>query len=174
MKELDMQRYHEHHCYISHCTKENAMVFPDFHADDGIVFKPLKEEHIPIIEKVYPLRNETTVRLFRKLIRLNPSLGAFTPEGRLIAFCTQFLTGEVMALQVIDKKYKRKGIGTRLSVQMGKHLSKNNYDCLARIASDNEAPVKFMEKYSVLGVQIIGEMYHIVFGPKDKNILSKL
>lgn len=125
---------------------------------------------MPRIAPHYPLRNEDTAALFERLIKNNFSMGAFNEEGELLAFNLQFMSGEVMAMQV-DPKHKRRKLGSILAERMGKLITRNGHDIFVRIAADNLPALKMSEN---LGLTNLGRMCHIVVGPKDDTIKNKL
>lgn len=124
---------------------------------------------------MYPLRHQSSPKMFERTIKYNISLGAFDQNDKLIAWCMQFQSGEMTALQVLDERYKRTGLAAVLMGAVGKKVAESGFDLYGKVDVDNEPPQKFIEKYSVGGVKVIGMMYHIVFEPiSAENRSSKL
>lgn len=136
----------------------------------GIILKRLTPDITPKIAPLYPLRNEDTHSLFERLIKYNFSMGAFNEEGELLAFNLQFMSGEVMAMQV-DPKHKRRKLGSILAERMGKLITRNGIDIFVRVAAENLPAIKFSESLQMTN---LGRMCHIVVGPKDEKIKNKL
>lgn len=62
------------------------VVSVDISPPEGIVLKPLRECDADIMDSMRPdLRNES-VDFLRRVIRLNPTAGAYTEDGKLIAW----------------------------------------------------------------------------------------
>lgn len=58
----------------------------DIRPPEGIILKPLRECDADIMDSMRPdLRNES-VDFLRRVIRLNPTAGAYTEDGKLIAW----------------------------------------------------------------------------------------
>lgn len=137
----------------------------------GIKMKQLTPDIIPRIAPIYPLRNEDTHALFERLIKYNFSMGAFSEDtGELLAFNLQFMSGEVMAMQV-DPKHKRRKLASILAESMGKLITRNGIDIFVRCAIENTPALKLSES---LGMTRVGQMCHIVVGPKNEKIKNKL
>lgn len=165
-----MQLYHEHDCVFFCMTREVATHYQERPVPKGVTLKRLTPDLVPRITPVYPLRNEDTHSLFERLIKYNYSLGAFGEDGELLAFTLQFMSGEVMAMQV-DPKHKRRKLGSILSESLGKLISRNGSDVFARVAAENTPALKMSES---LGMTNLGRMSHIVVGPQDETIKNKL
>uniref|UniRef100_A0A336M4E5 CSON009629 protein n=1 Tax=Culicoides sonorensis TaxID=179676 RepID=A0A336M4E5_CULSO len=170
VQKFGMQIYHEHDCVMFFTSKETGVLYEPRPIPKGIQIKQLKPEIVPHIAPIYPLRNEDTASLFERLIKYNYSLGAFDENGELLAFNLQFMSGEVMALQVIGQ-HKRRKLGSILAERMGKLITRNGTDIFVRVAAENGPALKFSES---LGMKNLGRMCHIVVGPKDENIKNKL
>lgn len=142
---------------------------------EGIQFKPLKLEHAKIITAVYPLREQSSPGMFERTIKYNISLGAFDANDKLIAWCMQFQSGEMTALQVFDNKYQRTGLAGILSAAVGRKVAELGFDLYGKVDVNNKPPQKFIQKHSDIGIKVIGMMHHIVFESKcDKGAVSKL
>ncbi|XP_063706025.1 uncharacterized protein LOC134835097 [Culicoides brevitarsis] len=165
-----MQLYHEHDCVMFAMMRENALHYMERPIPKGITLKRLTPDIVPRITPHYVLRNEDTSELFERLINFNFSMGAFNDEGELLAYNLQFMSGEVMAMQV-DPKHKRRKLGSILAERMGKLISRNGADVFARVAAENTPALKMSES---LGMTNLGRMSHIVVGPKDDKIKNKL
>lgn len=104
--------------------------------------------------------------MFERTIKYNISLGAFDTNDKLIAWCMQFQSGEMTALQVIDERYRRTGLAGILTAAVGKKVAELGFDLYGKVDVNNEPPQKFLQKYTDIGLKTIGMMHHIVFEPK--------
>lgn len=119
-----------------------------------------------MIASVYPLREQSSPGMFERTIKYNISLGAFDENDKLLAFCMQFQSGEMTALQVLDKRYLRTGLAGVLTAAVGVKVAKLGFDLYGKVDVNNEPPQMFIKKYENIGLKVIGMMYHVVFEPK--------
>lgn len=119
-----------------------------------------------MIASVYPLREQSSPGMFERTIKYNVSLGAFDENDKLLAFCMQFQSGEMTALQVLDKRYLRTGLAGVLTAAVGVKVAKLGFDLYGKVDVNNEPPQMFIKKYENIGLKVIGMMYHVVFEPK--------
>lgn len=111
--------------------------------------------------------------MFERTIKYNISLGAFDANDNLIAWCMQFQSGEMTALQVVDKKWLRTGLGSILTGVVGRRVAESGFDLYGKVDIVNEPPQLLIKKYKEFGVDVIGMMHHVVFEP-TKTTTSKL
>lgn len=104
--------------------------------------------------------------MFERTIKYNVSLGAFDANDKLLAWCMQFQSGEMTALQVLDKRYLRTGLAGILTAAVGREVAKLGFDLWGKVDVNNEPPQMFIKKFEGAGVKVIGMMYHMVFEPK--------
>ncbi|XP_063698005.1 uncharacterized protein LOC134828946 [Culicoides brevitarsis] len=175
IQRLGMKKSYEMDGLMVHTPREFILTFPDPTPPDGVYFASLNPKHAKLIASFYPLRDQSTPGLFDRTIRLNTTLGAFEKEtGKLIGWCMQFQSGEMTALQIIDKKWLRSGLGGLIVVAASRKVALLGSDFFAVIDSNNVASKKFMAKQREMGiiVNIIGTTHHIVFGPEKRKAFS--
>uniref|UniRef100_A0A336MHH5 CSON000006 protein n=1 Tax=Culicoides sonorensis TaxID=179676 RepID=A0A336MHH5_CULSO len=159
---LKMYKSYEMSCYLVHLPRQIPLMWENIEPPEDITFKPLKLEHAKIISRVYPLRDQSSPQMFERTIKYNISLGAFdTKTDKLLAWCMQFQSGEMTALQVIDDKYRRTGLAAILTAAVGRKVAELGFDLYGKIDVNNEPPQKFIQKYALGGIEILGMMYHI-------------
>ncbi|XP_063705443.1 uncharacterized protein LOC134834638 [Culicoides brevitarsis] len=171
VQRLGMEKSYEMACYLVHMPREIALDWDHLDPPEGIIFKPLTPDHAKIIAPVYPLRDQTSPGMFERIIRYNTSLGAFDEEtGNLVAWCMQFQSGEMTALQVVDKKWLRSYLGSVLTACVGRKLAELGFDLWGIVASNNDPPQKLIARFRETGVNVIGMMHHVVFEPKRSKL----
>lgn len=152
------------HNLLYHLPKEKGIAF-ELKSEDGIILKSLTSEaHITKIDSVYPFqRKGTSDYLFRKMMKYNPSLGAFDSQDLLMAWCFIYQSGVLTALQV-DEQYKRQGLGSLIVRGMSKTLAEKGWDTIACVVDGNTASHNLFMK---LGFYVIDEVHWVAFGSRD-------
>lgn len=62
------------------------------HVPEGITLKQLDKSHIKEIYEKYPHKAEDSLRTFELLVEMNPSMGAFSDSGELLAWVLRFVS----------------------------------------------------------------------------------
>lgn len=60
---------------------------------DGISLRPMSEEHATIIDEVWPYKRPGSLFYLKRLIDLNLNVGAFTDDGKLVAWGLRCIIG---------------------------------------------------------------------------------
>lgn len=153
--------------HLHYLPKERAAAF-NLDIPDGITLKPMhSDEHVATVDSVYPFKTEGVTAVgFKKLMRFNINLGAFTSEDKLVAWCLVYQSGVLNALQVLDDGQKRKGLGTLLVKAMAKEFADKDWDTFGCIVDGN---LPSMNLFNKLGFAIIDQVHWVGFGSKDVN-----
>lgn len=171
VQENNFEIHYENNCYLFHLSREVGLMLNNVPPDD-VIIKSLTYMDAKLINSVYPLRDETTADLFDRLIKYNPNLGVFDKDtGQLLAWCVQFQSGELSALQVKSADQKRQGLATLVLIEMIRTVAENGFEPFGIISTRNKPPLMMADKYSEMGVTRVSDIYHVVFGPNKKSKL---
>lgn len=127
-----------------------------------IFLKPLVFSNAAQIYENWNNKHEDSIDYIKTLIEYNSTIGAYTEDDELIAWCFRLETGDLSILQV-EEKYFRKGYGTLVTVALAKKFADLGYDSSATILPGNSASQQLFEN---LGFRRIYDTHWIWTGPK--------
>ncbi|XP_055712124.1 uncharacterized protein LOC129807107 [Phlebotomus papatasi] len=133
---------------------------------NDIELRPMTKEDATIADRVWPNRHHGSLFFLERLIAWNPNVGAYTKEGRLVAWCFLLQAGALGALQV-DEEYQRRGLGSLVTKAMIRKLCDMGRDTFAFVNVDNTPSRGMLEK---LGFIEIDSVYWLRTLPTDPTI----
>ncbi|XP_055375839.1 uncharacterized protein LOC129608380 [Condylostylus longicornis] len=123
---------------IAYFRKEAANIF-EINCQNDINLRPLSQVDAENINKIWPNLHYGSLFFIKRIIELNPSIGAYkTNTDELVAWCLQLQSGALGVLQV-KEGYKRKGYGSLVVQAMTKILAARNSDTFACVGQNNQA-----------------------------------
>ncbi|XP_037032028.1 uncharacterized protein LOC119071268 [Bradysia coprophila] len=133
----------------------------DFHIPDDVTLRPLDDSDCEVVNNALTYKSNGTLQLLKIQRRLNPSVGMFTTEGKLIAWSFQTQTGSIGALYV-HPDYRRQGYGSLVVKALSKIIGERGDHVLAFVEELNMPARKLFEK---CGFTIVGTIHRIVTSP---------
>ncbi|GAB0099331.1 glycine-N-acyltransferase-like protein 3 isoform X1 [Sergentomyia squamirostris] len=133
-----------------------------------IDLRPMSRDDAIVADRVWPNKHIGSLFFLQRLIAWNPNVGAYTKDGRLVAWCFRLQSGALGALQV-DEQFKRRGLGTLVAKAMIRKLTDLRMDTFAFVNVDN-APSRRM--FENLGFIQIDYVYWLRTLPTDSTIPS--
>ncbi|XP_037923085.1 uncharacterized protein LOC119659195 isoform X2 [Hermetia illucens] len=121
---------------------------------DGITLRPLTAEDVVTANALWPFRRPGSLIYLQRLAKYNVSVGAFTSDGELVAWCFRIPVGSLGTLQVAES-HKRKGFGSLIVRAMAKAIGETGYDVFAPVVFDNYPSLNMFEK---LGFKVVDTM----------------
>ena len=103
---------------------------------ENITLKPLSLDDADMINDEWPNRHVGSLFFVKRLIEWNPNIGAYDENNELMGWCLRLQAGPLGALQVREK-FKRRGIGSVLTLAMCKILNNNDMDTFALVNPTN-------------------------------------
>lgn len=90
------------------------------------------------INDEWPNKHIGSLFFVKRVIEWNPNIGAFDENNELMGSCLQLQAGPLGALQV-GEKFKRRGIGSLVTLAMCKILANSDKDTFALVGNHNIA-----------------------------------
>ncbi|XP_059617251.1 uncharacterized protein LOC132262125 [Phlebotomus argentipes] len=112
---------------------------------DDIELHPMREEDAIVADRVWPNRHVGSLFFLQRLIAWNPNVGAYTRDGKLVAWCFLLQAGALGALQV-DEGYQRRGLGSLVARAMIRKLCDQGIETFAFVNVDNTASKRMFER----------------------------
>ncbi|XP_055685166.1 uncharacterized protein LOC129791164 [Lutzomyia longipalpis] len=128
--------------------------------------RPMVKEDAVLADSVWPNRHVGSLFFLKRLIAWNPNVGAYTKDGRLVAWCFRLQAGALGALQV-DKEYQRRGLGTLITKAMIRKLCDLRMDTFAFVNCDNAPSRRMFEKLGFIETDYV---YWLRTLPTDPTI----
>lgn len=134
------------------------LIFKCFRIPKGFRLGSLTKANATAINSVWPHRSEGSVSYVEYLIDHNESIGLFTKDGKLVAWCLSMTTGSLALLQV-DENHLRKGYGEIVAKAITKKVAlESGIDVTANIVFAN---YKSANLFTKLGFKDIDKNYWI-------------
>lgn len=118
-----------------------------------------------VVNDEWPNKHIGSHFFVKRLIELNPNIGAYDKDGRLMGWSLRLQSGPLGALQV-QKQFARKGIGSLVANAMCKILANMQLDTFALVGAQNFPSQKLFEK---LGFEHKDDAYWLRTLPLDRN-----
>jgi FR47-like protein len=136
-----------------------------FSAPSNVTLKPLSVKNAEIINDDWPNKHVGSLFFVKRLIELNPNIGAFDENNELMGWCLRLQAGPLGALQV-SKKFMRRGIGSLVALAMCKILANNDNDTFALVGEKNFASQNMFVK---LGFKKLDDAFWLRTFPIDET-----
>lgn len=131
---------------------------------NNVTFKPLSVENAEIVDNLWPNQHQGSLFLIRRLIQLNPNIGAFDENGDLMGWCLRLQPGPLGALQV-KPSFRRRGIASLLIIAMCKILAYMGQDTFALV---NHSNITASHMFLKLGFKQTDDAYWLRNYPFDQ------
>lgn len=136
-----------------------------FSAPSNVTLKPLSTKNAEIIDDEWPNKHVGSLFFVNRLIEWNPNIGAFDENNELMGWCLRLQTGPLGALQVAEK-FKRRGIGSLVTLAMCKILANNEMDTFALVGEQNFSSQNLFTK---LGFKHADDVFWLRTFPTDET-----
>ena len=134
-------------------------------ASDNITLKPLSVGDAEIVNDEWPNKHVGSLFFVKRLIEWNPNIGAYNENNELMGWCLRLQAGPLGALQVRDN-YKRRGIGSLVTLAMCKILANSDFDTFALVGENNFASQNMFKR---LGFKHTDDVFWLRTYPTDEN-----
>lgn len=134
-------------------------------APSNITLKPLSVDNAELVDDVWPNKHIGSLFFVKRLIEMNPNIGAFDENNELMGWCLRLQAGPLGALQVQDK-FMRRGIGSLVTMAMCKIMANNEMDTFALVGPQNTASQKM---FTHLGFKHNDDAYWLRTFPIDET-----
>jgi hypothetical protein len=124
-----------------------ALSLPEFPPPEGFEIKPLTDEHAKELSEEMFGNTNGSLEYVTSLIKYKQSVGIFTTEGELAAWCFGIDYG-TLGTQFTKEHFARSGLGVTTVVEMSKKVSADeNVDIIWHVAHSNPKAMGIAKKF---------------------------
>ncbi|XP_055309494.1 uncharacterized protein LOC129573206 [Sitodiplosis mosellana] len=148
------------HCIeflLYHLTQEKALKL-DVQPPKGIELRSLTESDVEKVISVWAHCDQKTIPLIQAMAKYNPSVGALTEDGTLVAWALRYPTGLIAALQT-DELFFGKGFGGLALRCISKKIAELGHHVFGAVSENNAASISLLHKHGFKMINVLHLIY---------------